>query len=96
MIGIVAVLKAREGSETAFEEAFLKMAADVKANEPGNLFYHLTKSRTEPGVYKVLEAYADEAAVEAHRTSDHYKAGGRSLRELVGGPPEVELLDGVE
>ena len=96
MIGIVAKLTAKPGSEAEFEKAFLDMAAAVKANEPGNLMYQLTKSRTEPGVYKVLEAYADEAAVEAHRTSDHYKAGGRSLRDLVGGPPEVELLDGVE
>jgi quinol monooxygenase YgiN len=96
MIGVVAVLKAKEGSEKAFEEAFLAMAAAVKANEPGNLMYQLCKSRTEAGTYKVLEVYADDAAVEAHRTSDHYKAGGRSLRDLVAAPPEVELLDAVE
>ena len=96
MIGVVAILKAKEGSEKAFEEAFLTMAAAVKANEPGNLLYQLTKSRSEPGVYKVLEVYADDAAIEAHRTSDHYKAGGRSLRDLVAGPPEVEILDAVE
>jgi quinol monooxygenase YgiN len=96
MIGVIAKLTARPGSEEAFETAFLDMAAQVKANEPGNLLYQLTKSRTEPSVYKVLEVYADQAALEAHRASEHFKAGGRALRDHLGAPPEVEVLDAVE
>ena len=95
MIGVVATLQARQGREAEFEQAFLEMTAEVKANEPGNQLYQLTRSRDEPRTYKVLEMYADAAAVEAHRTSDHYKAGGRRLRDLVEAPPKVEVLDAV-
>ena len=96
MIGIVAVIRAKAGREAEFERAFLKMTAEVKANEPGNMMYQLTRSRSEPGLYKVMEIYADQAALEAHGSSDHYREGGRSLRDLVDGRPEVEVLDTVD
>ncbi len=95
MIGVVAVIRAKEGREAEFEAAFADMTAKVKANEPGNHMYQLTRSRTEPRTYKVLEMYADQAALEAHGASDHYREGGRALRDLVEGRPEVELLDAV-
>ena len=37
----------------------------MRANEPGNLFYQLIKSRTEP-TYKVLEVYTDQDAAAHH------------------------------
>ena len=95
MIGVVATLRAREGREAEFEAAFAEMAAAVRKDEPGNSLYQLTKSRTEARTYKVLEIYADQAAVEAHRASDHYKAGGRKLADLLDGRPEIEVLDTV-
>ena len=95
MIGVVAILKVKEGREAEFERTFLDMTAQVKTKEPGNHMYQLTRSRDEPRTYKVLEIYADEAALEAHRTSDHYRAGGRSLRDVVEAPPQVEVLDAI-
>ena len=96
MIGVIAVIRAKSGSEADFERVFAEMTAQVKANEPGNQMYQLTRSRTEPRTYKVMEVYADQAAFEAHGSSDHYKDGGRKLRDLVEGRPEVELLDTVD
>ena len=95
MIGVIAVIRAKQGQEAEFERVFAEMTAQVKANEPGNLMYQLTRSRTEPRTYKVLEMYADQAALEAHGASEHYKAGGRQMRDLVEGRPEVEVLDAV-
>ena len=95
MIGVVAVIRAKEGREAEFEQAFAEMTAGVKANEPGNRMYQLTRSRAEPRLYKVLEMYDDQAALEAHGASDHYKEGGRKLRDLAEGRPEVEVLDAV-
>ena len=95
MIGVVAVIRVKEGREAELEASFATLTADVKANEPGAHVYQLTRSRSEPRTYKVLEMYADEAALEAHRTSEHYKAGGRRLRDVAEAPPEVELLDAV-
>jgi quinol monooxygenase YgiN len=95
MIGIVATLKVQDGKNAEFEAAFTEAMAQVRANEPGNLFYSLVKSRAEPNTYKVLEGYKDEAAIAAHRDSAHYKALGPKLGGCLAGRPDVELFDGV-
>jgi quinol monooxygenase YgiN len=95
MIGIVATLKIQDGKNAEFEAAFKEAMAAVRANEPGNLFYELVKSRTDPTTYKVLEGYKDDAAIAAHRDSAHYKALGPKLGPCMAGRPEIELLDGV-
>jgi quinol monooxygenase YgiN len=95
MIGIVATLKIQDGKNAEFEAAFKEAMAAVRANEPGNLFYELVKSRTDPTSYKVLEGYKDADAIAAHTASDHYKALGPKLGPCLAGRPEVELLDGV-
>jgi quinol monooxygenase YgiN len=95
MIGVVAVIRVKPGTEAEFEQVFAELTAQVRANEPANQVYQLTRSRSEPRTYKVLEIYEDDAALETHRTSEHYKAGGRKMRELAEAPPEVEVLDAV-
>lgn len=93
MIAAIAVLRTKEGTGAEFEKAFLELAAAVRANEPGNLVYQLTRSRTEPGVYKVLEVYKDEDAVAAHRAAPHFKTLGAALGPFMTGRAEVESLD---
>jgi quinol monooxygenase YgiN len=95
MIGVIAVLKIKDGESEAFEAGFVAMAEQVRANEAGNLVYQLTKSRTEPNTYKVLEIYKDQAALEAHGQSEHFKTGGRAFGSTLAGRPEIEYLDGI-
>ncbi len=95
MIGVVATLKCRDGENAAFEAAFTSLAAEVRANEPGNVAYQLCRSRTDPNTYKVLELYTDETALKAHGSSDHFKAAGPALGAVLAGRPDVEYLDGV-
>ena len=77
MIGVIAVLKIKEGSEAQFEAGFKALAAKVKANEPGNLAYQLTKSRADPLTYKVLELYKDQDAPNTSRTDRLLQGRGR-------------------
>ncbi len=95
MIAIVATLTVAEGKNAEFEAIFKAHAKTVSASEPGNKLYELVKSRANPNVYKVLEIYADQDAVAAHSAADHQKALGPKLAGLMGGRPEIELLDGV-
>jgi quinol monooxygenase YgiN len=95
MIGAIAILRTKEGTGADFESAFAKLSAAVRANEPGNLVYQLCRSRTEPGVYKVLEVYQDEEAVAAHRGSAHFKELGAALGPYMTGRAEVEQLDAI-
>ena len=96
MIGVVAVLKVQPDKAGDFEKVFLDLQQKVKANEPGCLAYQLTKSRTEPGIYKVLELYASEEALKHHGGTDYFKAGGAAMGPFMAGRPEVEYLDAVE
>jgi quinol monooxygenase YgiN len=95
MIGIIATLKVQEAKAAEFEDIFKELAEQVRANEPGNLFYQLTKSRTEPGTYKVLELYKDQDALTHHGQTDYFKAGGAKMGPCMAGRPDVELLDAV-
>ena len=94
-IGVIAVLKIQDGKTDEFEAFFGELAKQVRANEPGNLAYQLTKSRTEPGTYKVLEIYKDQDALTHHGGTDYFKAAGPKLGGVLAGRPEIEYLDGV-
>lgn len=95
MIGVVATLTTAEGKGPDLEKVFADLAAKVKANEPGCLMYQLTKSRTEPNVYKVLEMYASQDALTAHGGTEYFKAAGPSIGACLGGRPSIEYLDAV-
>ena len=95
MIGVVATLTIQPGKDKEFEAFFLELAAQVKANEPGNLMYQLTKSRTEANVYKVLELYSDQDALAAHGKTECFRAAGKGFAAVLGGAPVVEYLDAV-
>ena len=94
-VGIVAKIKVQAGKNAEFEAVFTELAAAVRKNEPGNNFYALHRSKTDPQLYVVLEQYKDMAAVAAHREYPHFKEGGRKMGACMAGAPEVELLDGV-
>lgn len=96
MIGVVATLKVQNGKGDEFEAVFKDLMAQVKANEPGCLVYQLTKSRAEPGTYKVLEIYANEDALKAHGQTEYFKAAGPKMGPCLAGRPEIEMLDAVQ
>ena len=93
-IGIIAILRVLPGKEEEFEGVFAELAPAVHANEAGNSYYKLFRT-SETGVYKVLECYNDEAAVEAHRASDHFRSIGAKLGPCLAGAPEIEKLGAV-
>ena len=95
MIGIIATIKVQEAKAAEFEGIFKDLAGQVRANEPGNLCYQLTKSRTETGTYKVLELYKDQDALTHHGQTDYFKAAGAKMGPCLAGRPDVELLDAV-
>ena len=71
------------------------LVAHVRAGEPGCLLYALHHG-AEPGTYVFMERYADQAAVDAHRATDYFKALGRKMGEYMDGRAEVLRLREVE
>lgn len=94
-IGVIATLTVAEGKNAEFEAVFGELAAQVRANEPGNLFYTLTRSRANPQIYRVLESYTDQAALDAHGKTDYFRAAGPKLAPCLVAAPEIEYLDAV-
>ena len=94
-IGVIAAIRIQDGKAAEFEAFFGELAKQVRANEPGNLAYQLTKSRTEPNLYKVLELYADQDALTLHGGTEYFKAAGPKFGTVLAGRPEIEYLDGV-
>ena len=48
------------------------------------------------GTYVFMERYVDQAAVEAHRATEHFKTLGRKMGEFMDGRPEILRLKEVE
>ena len=96
MIGVIATLRVQDGKGADLEKVFADLSAQVKANEAGCLLYQLTKSRTEPNTYKVMEIYASEEALKHHGSTDYFRAAGPGIGATLGGRPEIEYLDAVE
>lgn len=93
-IGVIATIKIQDGKAAEFETFASELAGQVRANEPGNLVYSLTKSRSEPNTYKFLELYVDQDALTHHGGTDYFKAAGPKFAGVLAGRPEIEYLDG--
>lgn len=92
-IGVIATLKVQPGKGADLEEVFKELAEKVRVYEPGNRLYTLCKSRTAEDTYIVMELYDDQAAIEAHGKSDHFKAAGPGIGACLAGRPEIQYLD---
>ena len=95
MLGVVATIKVKAGMEKQFEAVARELVAKVNAGEPGCKLYALHRSAT-PGTYVFMERYVDQAAVETHRGTEHFKTLGRKMGEFMDGRPDVQRLEEVE
>ena len=91
MLGVVATIKVKPGMEKDFEAVAKELVAKVNANEAGCKLYALHRAEA-PNTYVFMERYADQAAVDAHRATDYFKALGRKMGEYMEGRAEVMRL----
>ena len=90
---VVARLRAAKGKGDALAALLSEQAAVVLKAEPGCVVYRAHRSTKDPEQFLFYEAYADDAAFEAHRNAPHL-AAFRQRREKEGlteGAVEVEL-----
>jgi quinol monooxygenase YgiN len=90
MLTVVLVASIKPGLEQKFESDIAKLLESVAA-EPG--CHGATWGPTEKqGQYALIERYADQAALEAHRASAHMRAQGRELAAFFDGAPLIIRL----
>ncbi|MEM7252452.1 MAG: putative quinol monooxygenase [Pseudomonadota bacterium] len=88
MIGVVAKIKVKAGKGAAFEAVAKELVEAVNANEPDCTLYALHKAEEED-LYVFMERYADQAALDNHRRTDHFRSIGKRMGEFMDGPPDV-------
>ena len=91
MFGTVATIKIKEGKAAEFEKIATELVNKVNENEKGCLLYQLYYGEV-PNTYVFMERYADQAAVEAHRSTEYFKTLGRVMAEFMDGKPAIQRL----
>ena len=95
MIGIIARLKIKPGSEAEFEAMSKETIDAVRAHEPGNVFYGLFRNK-KTGEYVFLERWRDKAALDAHMNAPHMQKVGPALGALLDGPFDMKQMEEIE
>jgi len=94
-IKIVAFVGIKLGSEEAFTAA-ARICVAASREEPGVLYYDLWREQQGDRRFMFNELYADQAAVDAHMASDHFKAFGMAARDFATGRPDIIPSDPVD
>ena len=88
---VIATLEARPEREADAEAALRALLTHTRL-EPGVLRYDLYRDGTRPATFLMVEAYADEAALEAHRGSAHYLEVREHAGDWLSAAPLVAVL----
>ena len=93
MIGLVVTLKVKDGKQEEFEGVARELIAAVRANEPGNAQYTLTRKQGSTTEYVFLEQYKSQADLDAHGKTAHYTTLAPKLGPCLDGRPDMIRLD---
>ncbi len=94
-VKVIAFVSVKPGQEDGFVDAARTCIAASRA-EPGVLHYDLWREVDGERRYVFNELYADDAAVQAHMASDHFKAFGMAARDFAAARPSITVTHAVE
>jgi quinol monooxygenase YgiN len=95
MIASTSTLKIQNGKTGEFETLVAAVTAKVRANEPGNVLYQLTKSQIDGNTYRFLELYKDQESFTLHSQTEYYKDMMNKAGSFLAAAPNVEMFDTV-
>lgn len=61
--------------------------------EPGCISYTLYQNPHERTSFFFFEEWQDQAAIDFHFATPHFKAFGDQIKDLVSAPPEITIFD---
>ena len=92
-IRLTVQLPIKEGEGEAFEAAAGPALAQVKAEDKGCEMYDLFRSVDDPTRYVMVESWASEEDLEAHKTSAAMGEVGKSIGGFIGGAPVMHQYE---
>ena len=94
-VKVIAFVLVKAGQEDAFIEA-AKPCITASRAESGVLHYDLWREIDGERRFVFNELYVDDAAVQAHMTSDHFKAFGIAARDLAAARPSITVTHAID
>ena len=91
-IRVIARALARAGKEEQLRNTLAGMLAPTRA-ERGCRLYELYESNNNRGLFYFYEEWDDQDALDRHTETPHYKQLAQSVRDLLEGAFEVNVLD---
>src|SRR5262245_15013683 len=85
---VVARIKARPDSVNEVRQLLIGLVGPTR-KEAGCAFYELLQNRDDPTDFTFVEKWESDAAFERHAASDHIRAIGPKLRQVVAVPPDI-------
>jgi autoinducer 2-degrading protein len=79
----------------AFREATLDNTRNSRL-EPGVAQFALVVDQTDPTKFVIIEAFRDEAAIEAHRQAPHYLRWRDTVTDMMAEPRYAIRADSVD
>ena len=92
-IRLTVQLPIKEGEAAAFEAAAGPALARVRAEDKGCEMYDLFKSCDDDNRYVMVESWASEADLEAHKTSAAMGDVGKAIGGFIGGAPVMHQYE---
>lgn len=94
-VKVIAFVTVKPGQEDGFTAAARICVAASRA-ESGVLHYDLWREVDGERRFVFNELYVDDAAVQAHMASDHFKAFGLAARDLAAARPSITVTHAVD
>ena len=88
---IVAKLSVKPEKVNDFTAA-AKEIIEKSNQESGCTFYQLYQDPYDASKFVFIEEYKSQAAVDAHFATEHFKAFGPKIGDLITGPPEIKIV----
>ena len=76
-------MRVHPDKEALYEETCRAFMPRLQAVNPGILFYELGRSRDEAHTFRVVEAYANQAAMDAHMANPDLQASFATLQACI-------------
>lgn len=92
MIAAVATMHVRADRTDEFEVVVRELEAQVAANEPDCTLYRVARDRTDPLIYRSMEMFRDQAAIDFHVTQDYFHTALAGMRACLSDTPSSVLF----
>lgn len=90
-LNVVAVLKAKPGSEAVLQAALAELVQPTRA-ESGCLSYELFSSLSDPTTFVTVERWRGQDDLDAHMQTPHIAAALQAAGDALDGGPSIHPL----